>query len=72
MHRLLMDKIGNVRERSQGWPEQLGESMVTFTKMMRTMGSKIKSEGLYLVILRSLWTIQVEWSSGQWLHGYRA
>ena len=67
-----MDKIGNVRERSQGWLEQLGESMVTFTKMMRTMGSKIKSERLYLAILRSLWTIQVEFSSGQWLHGCRA
>ena len=67
-----MDKIGSARERNQGWPEQLGELMVTFTKTMRTMRSKIMSEGLYLVILRSLWTIQVELSSGQWLQGCRA
>lgn len=69
LHRLLMDKIGSVRERGQGWPEQRGELMVTFTKTMRMMGSKITREGLYLVILRPLWTIQ--WSC-QVDSGYKA
>ena len=57
------------RKRGQGWPEQWGKVTMPLPKTGQTMGSKIKIAGLHMVSLKCLLAIQVDLSSGQWLHG---